>query len=94
MSIPARQGYSSFTVEVVDDGNSSMYSNGGNGFPVEMDMIPQARLSCGSIFMGRGYNLNLTVAVSRSRSAATCFSTYTNFKIFRSETMLIFKKSD
>ncbi|GAB1317438.1 Peroxidase [Madurella fahalii] len=64
MSAPISRRYSSFTVEVVDDGNSTVYSNGGNGFPVETDIIPQTRLSCGTVsFMRKDYTFNLTVAV-------------------------------
>ncbi|KAK3389921.1 heme peroxidase [Podospora didyma] len=54
---------SSFTVEVIDDGQSTVYTNGGAGFPIQTDIIPQAGLSCGTIFLGTSYSLNLTVAV-------------------------------
>jgi hypothetical protein len=67
-TVPISQGLSSFTVKVVDGGTSTTYSNGGNGFPLETDIIPQAQLSCGTVFMGRGYVFNLTVAVSLLRS--------------------------
>jgi hypothetical protein len=63
MTVPATQGFSSFTVELVDDGQTTIYNNSGNGFPVEMDLIPQASLSCGYTALGKGYTLNLTVAV-------------------------------
>ncbi|KAK4041932.1 hypothetical protein C8A01DRAFT_14426 [Parachaetomium inaequale] len=61
-TVTTSQGLSSLTVEVIDGGSSStIYSNGGNGFPLETDIIPQAQLSCGIVFMGRGYVLSLTV---------------------------------
>ncbi|KAK4157299.1 hypothetical protein C8A00DRAFT_29724 [Chaetomidium leptoderma] len=63
MSVPISQGLASFTVEVLDDGSPTMHTNGGTGFPVETDIIPQARLSCSAVYMGKKYSLNLTVTV-------------------------------
>ncbi|KAK3293980.1 heme peroxidase [Chaetomium fimeti] len=62
-TVPASQGFESFTVEVVDDGQSTVHANGGGGFPLQTDLIPQNHLSCSSVYLGRAYLLNLTVAV-------------------------------
>jgi hypothetical protein len=62
-SVPATQMYASFLVEVIDDSMSTTYSNGGGGFPLETDIIPQSMQSCGYSSMITGYNLNVTVAV-------------------------------
>jgi hypothetical protein len=65
-TVPVSRGLDSFTVEVIDDGQSTVHTNGGDGFPLETDLIPQTQLSCGTVYMGRAYLLNLTVAVSPS----------------------------
>lgn len=62
---PSLQGYSSFTVEVIDNSVPAVYTNGGLGFPVETDLLPQTGLSCGTVYAGKAYLLNVTVAVSR-----------------------------
>lgn len=62
-TVPVSQGLDSFTVEVINDGQSTVHTNGGDGFPLETDLIPQTQLSCGAVYMGRAYLLNLTVGV-------------------------------
>lgn len=64
--IPIAQGVSGFDVEVVDTtngaANSTMYMNGGQGFPFDDTIVTQPKLSCSETL----YNglMNLTVAVS------------------------------
>lgn len=64
--IPITQGVSGFDVEVVDNNNgvtkSTMYKNGGQGFPFDDMIVTQPKLSCSEVqFNGL---MNLTVAVS------------------------------
>ncbi|EHK47152.1 hypothetical protein TRIATDRAFT_46525 [Trichoderma atroviride IMI 206040] len=64
--IPVTQGVSGFDVEVVDTSNgatnSTMYKNGGQGFPFDDTIVTQPKLSCSeTIYNGL---MNLTVAVS------------------------------
>ncbi|KAM0261106.1 hypothetical protein ACHAQJ_002367 [Trichoderma viride] len=63
--IPIAQGVSGFDVEVVDNingvTNSTLYTNGGNGFPFDDTIVTQPKLSCSEVI----YNglMNLTVAI-------------------------------
>lgn len=66
--IPITQGVSGFDVEVVDTSNgvtnSTMYKNGGQGFPFDDTIVTQPKLSCSeTIYNGL---MNLTVAVGFS----------------------------
>jgi hypothetical protein len=68
--IPITQGVSGFDVEVVDNNNgvtnSTIYTNGGQGFPFDDTIATQPKLSCSeTIYNGL---MNLTVAVGFSRS--------------------------
>ncbi|KAM0520710.1 hypothetical protein ACHAPE_003107 [Trichoderma viride] len=63
--IPITQGVSGFDVEVVDTSsgatNSTMYKNGGQGFPFDDTIVTQPKLSCSeTIYNGL---MNLTVAI-------------------------------
>ncbi|KAL7918280.1 heme peroxidase [Trichoderma austrokoningii] len=63
--IPITQGVSGFDVEVVDSNNgvtnSTMYKNGGRGFPFDDTIVTQPKLSCSeTIYNGL---MNLTVAI-------------------------------
>jgi len=59
-----QERFSSFTVEVIDNGQPTRYDNGGDGFPLEMDIVPQSASSCATHSFTSGDKLNLTVAVS------------------------------
>lgn len=66
--VPITQGVSGFDVEVIDNNNgvtnSTMYKNGGQGFPFDDMIITQPKLSCSEVnFNGL---MNLTVAVSHT----------------------------
>ncbi|KAL6886068.1 heme peroxidase [Trichoderma evansii] len=63
--VPITQGVSGFDVEVVDNNNgvtnSTMYKNGGQGFPFDDMIVTQPKLSCSEVqFNGL---MNLTVAI-------------------------------
>ncbi|KAL7781786.1 heme peroxidase [Trichoderma afarasin] len=67
-TIPANQGVSSFTVEIIDGstGKSTVYNNGGGGFPVSDAILPMFSLSSQSTITINGSDqlqLNLTAAV-------------------------------
>ncbi|KAL6861941.1 heme peroxidase [Trichoderma novae-zelandiae] len=64
-AIPLAQGVSGFDVEVVDNVNgvinSTLYKNGGNGFPFDDTIVTQPQLSCSEVTSeGR---LDLSVAI-------------------------------
>lgn len=68
-TMPAKQGVSSFTVEIIDGvtGKATVYNNGGNGFPVSDAILPMFSLSSQSRITINGsaqLQLNLTAAVS------------------------------
>lgn len=68
-TIPADQGVSSFTVEIIDGstGKATVYNNGGGGFPVSDAILPMFSLSSQSSITVNGSDqlqLNLTAAVS------------------------------
>ncbi|PTB62284.1 heme peroxidase [Trichoderma citrinoviride] len=63
--IPLAQGVSGFDVEVVDNVNgvinSTLYTNGGNGFPFDDTIVTQPKLSCSEVTSeGR---MDLSVAI-------------------------------
>lgn len=64
--VPLSQGVSGFDVEVVDNVNgvinSTLYTNGGYGFPFDDTIVTQPKLSCSEVTSeGR---MDLSVAVS------------------------------
>jgi hypothetical protein len=67
-TVPTSRRSFRFTVEALDDQDgktsSQIHLNGGNGFSLETDLIPQHQLGCASLFTGSGYVMNVTVAVS------------------------------
>jgi hypothetical protein len=62
-TVPAKIGFSSFTVDISKSGNSTIYDNGGGGFPLDPEILPLPSLSCG-VSNGSEYKLNVTAAVS------------------------------
>ncbi|RFU72389.1 heme peroxidase [Trichoderma arundinaceum] len=63
--IPIAHGISGFDVEIIDNingvTNSTLYTNGGRGFPFDDTILTQPKLSCSEVrYFGR---VNLTVAV-------------------------------
>jgi hypothetical protein len=68
--IPLSQGVSGFDVEVVDNVNgvinSTLYTNGGDGFPFDDTIVTQPKLSCSEVTSGG--RMDLSVAVSRFHS--------------------------
>jgi hypothetical protein len=66
-TIPASQGVSSFLVEVTDQGNTTIYDNGGEGFPWDDSILPQLDPSMSCLQRdGTTQHLKLTVAVGCS----------------------------
>ncbi len=63
IDIAASRGFSAFDVEVIDDGNSTLETNGGDGFPFDDSVLPQVGLSCFGFENGRE-PINITAAVS------------------------------
>ncbi|KAL7940999.1 heme peroxidase [Trichoderma barbatum] len=65
VEVPLAHGISAFDVEVVDNINgvinSTLHTNGGNGFPFDDTLLPQPKLSCSEV-VSKGL-MNLTIAV-------------------------------
>lgn len=62
-TIPVAQGLL-FNVELIDSGDSKTETNGGNGFPLQTDIIPQTARSCSTIQVKGSSTVSVTAAVS------------------------------
>ncbi|RYO99396.1 hypothetical protein DL766_007149 [Monosporascus sp. MC13-8B] len=64
-TVPIAQGLS-FDVEIIDGGDSKLETNGGNGFPLQTDIIPQTAKSCSSTAVKGPSTISVTAAVGIS----------------------------
>lgn len=62
-TVPIAQGLS-FDVELIDSGDSKLETNGGSGFTLQTDIVPQTAKSCSSTEVRGSSTISVTVAVS------------------------------
>jgi hypothetical protein len=68
VSYYAASGLKQFIVQVADSNKAITYNNGGNGFPVQDDVVPQPELSCQSVVTHDEEHTNHTVVVTAAVS--------------------------
>jgi hypothetical protein len=76
MTLPVATGVSSFTAEIVQDSSSTVFSNGGAGFPLSDYVAPQLALSCtidSEVFTSGALVENSTLALQAAAYDAVGF---------------------
>ncbi|KAK7746591.1 hypothetical protein SLS62_009312 [Diatrype stigma] len=61
-TVPIAQGLS-FDVELIDSGDSKLETNGGSGFPLQTDIVPQTARSCSSTAIRGPSTISVTAAI-------------------------------
>ncbi|KAI1253764.1 hypothetical protein MGN70_004158 [Eutypa lata] len=62
VTVPIAQGLS-FDVELIDSGDSKLETNGGDGFPLQTDIVPQIAKSCSSTEVFGSSTVSITAAI-------------------------------